>query len=149
MLRSRPRTCVFGDARLPDLFWAKVRIEDGCWIWMAALTPNGYPIFNHDGKTRSAYVFAFDRLVGEDRDGMDLDHTCRRRACVNPDCLDVVTHRVNLLRGETIVATNARKTHCVHGHSLAEAYVDKHGVRHCRACTARRTREHRARKADA
>lgn len=75
--------------------------------------------------------------------GMVIDHLCRNRACVNPGHLEVVTVRVNTLRGHTIQATNANKTHCKRGHPFDEAntrwikHTRKSGVfleRRCRTC---------------
>lgn len=40
--------------------------------------------------------------------GIVLDHTCRNRACVNPDHLERVTFRVNILRGNGACAVKAR-----------------------------------------
>lgn len=77
--------------------------------------------------------------VGPIPEGMDLDHTCRNRGCVNPEHLEPVTTQVNTLRGIGPTAENARKTHCKHGHPLEgdNLYVDPEGKRKCRACMER------------
>jgi hypothetical protein len=73
------------------LFWAKVDETDSCWNWTAAKT-NGYGIFGRDGhRTGAAHRYAYELIVGPIPDGMDLDHICRNRACVNPTHLRPVT----------------------------------------------------------
>ena len=44
---------------------------------------------------------------------------CRNPACVNPDHLEPVSIRENLLRGVGPSAQHAKKTHCPAGHSYA------------------------------
>lgn len=115
-----------------------------CWLWTAALTGGGYGymrvgsmVDGTRGHARASRV-AYEMFRGPIPEGLQLDHLCRVRACVNPDHLEAVTQRVNLLRGETLVAANAKKTHCPNGHPLVGDNLDKHslkrGRRICRAC---------------
>lgn len=84
-----------------------------------------------------AHKWAYESIVGPVPEGMELDHLCRNRACVNPAHLEAVSRRVNQLRGLSISAKNARKTHCVHGHPLTgENVYEWRGSRYCRACRA-------------
>jgi hypothetical protein len=87
-----------------------------------------------------AYRITYETLVGPVPNGLELDHLCRVRACVNPGHLEPVTHRVNTLRGETVAARNARATHCPAGHPYDEVntYADRLGRRSCRECCRRR-----------
>lgn len=141
---------VFGDARLPQRFWDKVEPEPntGCWLWSAAVNQAGYAWYsvstsNPDRGHRVAYA----ALVGQIPAGFEIDHLCRVRCCVNPNHLEVVTHRVNMRRGFAPHGINARKTHCKRGHAFDEAntrvyrYNRRHGDRRrtetyrlCRAC---------------
>ena len=84
-------------------------------------------------------------------DGKELDHLCRNRKCVNPKHLESVTHRENILRGETIMAENARKTHCWRGHPLSgkNLKLKPNGHRQCRACAAMRSRGYKLAKREA
>lgn len=134
-------------------FWTKVDVSRGptaCWLWTGALTDRGYGVrFRLDNGEREApHRIAFSLLVGPIPDGLQLDHLCRTRACVNPAHLEPVTCQENLLRGQTWAAFNARKTHCIHGHALDEANtrITPEGHRACRACGRESARRHRAKR---
>ena len=88
--------------------------ERGCWIWDKPHPESGYGQFARGKAHRWSYEF----FVGEIPKGLDLDHLCRNRACVNPWHLDPVPLVVNVMRGEGPMAVNARKTHCIHGHAF-------------------------------
>jgi hypothetical protein len=70
---------------------------------------------------------------------LELDHKCRARRCVNPDHLELVTHRENILRGQTIAARRIAQTHCINGHPLSgdNLYLKpSDGGRQCKRCAA-------------
>ncbi len=72
-----------------------------CWVWTAATT-NGYgylQIGGRQGRRVQAYKLAYEWLVGPVPAGLQLDHLCRNRRCVNPSHLEPVTQLENLLRG--------------------------------------------------
>lgn len=116
-------------------FWAKVK-KAGCWIWTGSKMPNGYGHFEYDGKTQLSHRIAYELIKGKIPKGMTLDHICRYRDCVNPDHLEVVTQKENVLRGIGITAKNAKKTHCPKGHEYTKANtrLDKYNRRYCRKC---------------
>jgi HNH endonuclease len=106
-------------------FWDRVTEDHaGCWVWQGLIAPNGYAKYyaGRDLGKVNAHRYAYEMLVGEIPDGLELDHLCRNRACVNPYHLDPVTHRVNVLRGDTFAARNAAKKHCPLGHPLTVEY---------------------------
>lgn len=124
-----------------ELFLAKVRVDPvtGCWLWIGHVNKvTGYGQFWDGERVVGAHVFSFRHHKGPLPEGNEPDHTCKVRKCVCPDHLEAVTHRVNLLRGDTIPAKNAAKTHCDQGHELSEAntYRAKNGSRQCRQCRA-------------
>lgn len=81
-----------------ERFWAKVHKTDSCWLWTASLT-FGYGSF-WDGKGQvRAHRFAYELLVDPIPEGLQLDHLCRIRHCVNPDHLEAVTNAENVQRG--------------------------------------------------
>ena len=68
-------------------------------------------------------------------EGLDLDHLCRNRWCVNPEHVEPVTRRENLIRGQTTIAQNVSKTHCPAGHAYDETNTYYYrGMRQCRIC---------------
>lgn len=123
---------------IAERFWTKVSKSEGCWEWTGGRWANGYGQFwLRRGKNLAAHRFAYTTLVGPIPDGMTLDHLCRNRACVNPDHLEVISLRENILRGGNGAANNARKTHCPNGHpyDLFNTYEKRDGKgRMCRAC---------------
>ena len=121
---------------LPERFWAKVDKSgpNGCWIWTAALS-RGYGKFGINGGTKSAHRLSYESLVGPIPEGLQLDHLCRTPACVNPDHLEAVTGRVNILRSTSPAALHAVKTHCPQGHPYDEQNTSHYrGLRYCDTC---------------
>lgn len=116
-----------------------------CWIWTAGRRgPDGYGGFTPTRKrTVFAHRYAYELLVGPIPDGLELDHLCRVRPCVNPSHLEPVTHRENVMRGRAVTAINARKTHCPQGHPYSGANLrfNTGGDRVCRACHRKRVSE--------
>ena len=124
-----------------DRFWRKVNKTETCWLWAASINSRGYGQFKMDGRSWQAHRIAYELQVGPIPDGLQIDHLCRVRACVNPDHLEAVSQEENIRRGEGVAVANAIKTHCPQGHPYDEAntYI-YHGARQCRACSAARDR---------
>ncbi len=123
-------------------FWPKVMKTDTCWLWTGAKTSAGYGNFLVSKalhKFMGAHRFSFELTGQVIPPKLILDHLCHNRACVNPAHLEVVTHRINILRGESLSAKRARATHCKHGHEFTpeNTSIDCNGSRHCRACQKR------------
>jgi hypothetical protein len=93
----------------------------------------------------------YELLVGPVGADLTLDHLCRNRACVNPDHLEPVTIAVNVLRGESPPARNARKTHCPQGHEYTpdNTYYNQKGWRACATCSKAWARQNHAKKREA
>jgi hypothetical protein len=115
-------------------------LPNGCWIYNGYTDSNGYaewrpyPLAKNDYVHRSSY----EVFKGPIPDGLEPDHTCKRRNCANPDHLEAVTRRVNVLRSDNPAGLNARKTHCKRGHEFTPENTypngrDKKG-RGCIAC---------------
>jgi hypothetical protein len=116
--------------------------QDGCLIWQRAKCPDGYGRVKQGGVSRLVHVVVYEQANGPVPEGMEIDHTCRKRLCINIEHLEAVTHLVNTLRGVGPTAKNARKTHCPRGHSLSGSNLYRHpsGRRRCRTCTTEHQR---------
>ena len=128
-------------------FWSRVVKSKHCWIHDYDLNHDGYGRF-WDGKKRwYAHVLSYTLLVGPVPEGLELDHTCRVRTCVNPTHLEPVPHPVNVARGEAGL-WNASKEFCKNGHEFTpeNTYVYTHGKytrRRCNTCNKIRQRTYR------
>jgi hypothetical protein len=78
----------------------EVDVRTGCWIWKRSLTAKGYGKLFVNGKSVTAHKYIYELHKGSVPDGLVLDHLCRNRNCVNPDHLEPVTQKENVLRGE-------------------------------------------------
>ena len=110
--------------------------ESGCWVWSGRLTTPGYATYYLEGQYMNIHRYAYELWKGPIPEGLTIDHLCRVRCCVNPDHLEAVSHRENLLRGESPSARNHQKTHCFRGHLFDDVNTrfNKRGSRDCRQC---------------
>jgi hypothetical protein len=132
-----------GVIELDQRFWSKVDASGICWEWTASISKGGYGKFTipfGDGTGRSKHVYAhrhsWEILVGPISDGLQVDHLCRNRKCVNPDHLEPVTTQVNCHRGVSPAALNVGKTHCPLGHEYnsENTFENRQGYRQCKVC---------------
>jgi hypothetical protein len=138
--------------------WARPAVErflefvsvaaDGCWLWTGTTTAKGYGMFFPGAsgpRMQSAHRWAYEHYVGPIPDGLQIDHLCRNRRCVNPEHLEVVTARQNQERSPF---DPAKRTHCPQGHPYDEAntYVSPNGRRNCRICARAARSAYQARK---
>lgn len=124
--------------------FVRVDFETNCWIWIGGHNGRGYGRLNfpRSSSPRGAYAHRvfYETLVGAIPAGMQLDHLCRTRSCVNPDHLEPVTGAENMRRAALL------RTRCPAGHPYDErnTYRSTSG-RKCRSChaTAERVRRRR------
>ena len=141
------------DKQLQRMLNRIVRDEaTGCWLWQGYCAKDGYAM-SHITVGLGTYLIRKAHVVmwwlvkqHPVPNGLELDHLCRNRKCVNPDHMEPVTGCVNTLRGTSPVAINAAKTHCKRGHPLEGAnLLIQHGTRQCSACRSAWTRAWRKR----
>jgi hypothetical protein len=135
---AKPATDPF--SRMTDKF----TIGDGCWEWTGAKTGAGYGKILTFRSIQVAHRVLYELLVGPVPDGMELDHLCQNKSCVNPGHLEPVTHRENIRRGPG----HGKETHCPKGHpySPENTYTYLYAGswhRYCKACQTVRNQERR------
>lgn len=133
-----------------DRFWARVdkngpipgyRPELGpCWLWTGYCDQEGYGRHNlSHGRPVLAHRESYRQIEGEIPAGLELDHLCRVRHCVNPEHLEPVTHAENMRRGMG-GKRHAEKTHCPKGHPYDASNTAPRGRnrsgRNCKTCKA-------------
>lgn len=127
-------------------FWSKVdkngpvpthRPELGpCWIWTGARNGRGYGVLKVAGRNVYVHRLSCEIEVGPILKGFEPDHLCMNRSCVRFAHLEIVTHRVNILRSRGMSGQHARRTHCSEGHpyDAENTAIKKDGSRVCKAC---------------
>jgi len=122
-----------------------IKESDDCLYWNGRLSYNGYGLFCYNRGIVRAHRYIYEYCVGEIPKGLDIDHLCRNRNCVNPLHMEPVTRRENLMRGNTLAKDNSLKTHCPKGHEYTPENIraQSGGWRSCRLCSISLRREHR------
>jgi len=140
----------FNDNRLPPRFWAKVKVDDvsGCWKWTGSITSRGYGQIQWktaDGFRRVAVHRLSLLTIGAGiPDGLEVDHECETKVCVNPWHLKAVTSKRN------IELHHERHPYlvCKNGHRIDEVgtYAAGQGWRRCAFCTKQAQERYREKK---
>lgn len=127
----------------------RVKYEDDCWVWQGFKSSSGYACMTVAKQAVYVHRLTYWIVRGPVEDGFVLDHLCRNRSCVNPVHTEVVTTRVNSLRG----IGNGSQSHCPSGHpyddSNTRTYYDAKGYRrrYCLSCRDLRNAARKARRA--
>lgn len=99
-----------------DRFWAKVNKTATCWNWTGSSVQNGYGKFYLGGVRREvlSHRLSIEWANGPIPEGMDVDHKCHNRACVNPDHLRLTTRKQNMENLQGAYATSTSGVRGVH-----------------------------------
>jgi hypothetical protein len=132
-VKKPPPTRKIGWRGTPEeRFWRFVRKTETCWNWSGTKDRLGYTHFQSP-ISQLAHVFSFFLHKGSIPKGLEIDHLCRNRGCVNPDHLEAVTRKQNM---ERAAAAWPKKTHCKRGHPFT-GFNDRFsldGKRKCHIC---------------
>ena len=124
--------------------------NSGCWLYLGILDKDGYGrvvpsrLSNLKRRPMSVHRIMYENFTGKPIESpLTIDHKCKVRCCCNPQHMEPVTNVVNVMRGESLFAQNARKTECKRGHPLSgyNLRVNSKGERQCRACCCIRTQK--------
>jgi len=139
---------------LPMRIVEKISLVGDCWECSGAPSTKGYARVSWNGKARFAHRVIYEILVGPIPEGMEIDHLCRNRKCVNPDHLEPVMHGDNVRRDverapDEWGKAQGSKTHCPRGHEYDIISTQNGGRwahRRCRVCARETDRRRRLRR---
>lgn len=136
-------------AREAERFYTLIEPSGDCLIYNGSLDRDGYGMFFLRDKNRRAHRVAWFDKFGEIPEGLVVNHTCRRRNCVNHQHLQTVTRTENSKRDSTSVAyINSQKTRCPRGHEYDKTVMwGGKPQRVCTPCTNTRQAINRKRRA--
>ncbi len=129
--RNTPAEC------LHDM-WQQIQITSSCWHWLATTDSAGYGRMTFVGHWVYAHHVIYELYHGPVPMGLEIDHRCHNKGCINPEHLEAVTHQVNCQRAVW------RRTRCPKGHPLDG--IRRNGevlLRYCLTCNRLRAAKHR------
>ena len=112
--------------------------DQGCLVYPTTRA-DGYARVRVGGRKRYAHRLVMESLMGMALpQQLEVDHLCRVRNCINPEHLEIVSHRENVSRYQAL------KTHCKAGHPYSgdNLYLTSRGGRACRRCRTDYIREY-------
>jgi hypothetical protein len=114
--------------------------NSGCWLWLLSTGSHGYGQGYGRRGTRDkcvtlAHLISYQAFNGEIVSGMEIDHTCKNKICVNPAHLEMVSQQINIRRQW---GYHEDLSQCPHGHPASSYIMNKSGYKECGECVAAR-----------
>ncbi len=136
---------------IDDVLYRLVIQEDGCIVWPGSLKADGYGVTHLNGRYPvRVHRAVYEHLRGPLPKGKVLHHTCKNRACANPEHLVPMTVVENIRADHPDLwgKYQREKTHCLKGHEFTpeNTYIHPNGTRHCKPCQLIRARDSKRRK---
>lgn len=135
---------------LRERMLAKVLVDDatGCWVFTGYRAKDGYGRIGVPRQRRVALAHrvSYEVFVGDISEGLEIDHLCRNRGCVNPLHLEPVTRQENIRRGYRHGDGPTPVGECWRGHTYTpeNTYVAPNGSQFCRECRRLAARRYEA-----
>lgn len=113
----------------------KVNKKTSCWNWIGGKDQQGYGqgYYNHKRERVHRLIYAYFKGPIPRGKKIQLDHLCRNTSCCNPEHLELVPQKINIIRGNGITAINSRKKYCKYGHELPPYDINK-SRKYCKIC---------------
>lgn len=110
--------------RLPD--------APGCWLWIGALSSDGYGKIYHNKKLLRAHRAVYEFYRGPIPSHLDACHRCDTPSCVNPEHIFIGTAKDNIQdamrKGRLVFPRRGEIGTCHRGHVYRRS---GHGCRRC------------------
>lgn len=128
---------------VPDYFWKRIEMTDGHWLWTGYMNRGGYGTACMNRAKYYAHRVFYTVFIGPIPEGLQIDHLCRVKNCVNPEHLEAVTIYENISRVSE--EARARKEYCLQEHSqdANNHYLTSDGRRRCNQCRTEYMRRYR------
>lgn len=120
----------------------------GCWLWTASLSRTGYGQISEGPptyRTLKSHRVAYEHFVGLIPFDLVVDHMCNQPRCVNPEHLQLLTRRQNIMRSNHPLIVAQWLNQCPRGHDLSDpdnVYLRPKGGRMCQVCVRMRSKRY-------